>query len=409
MSMLHYFAKQVLAPLGIAISILVCPVAGQTRAKPAPRQANQSSQTNREFDEVSRQADEARVAGRLDEAMVLYEKGLKLNPGWKEGAWYLATILYDKDRYEQARDLFHLLSAAEPKNGPAAVMLGLCEFETREYDHSLNDLRRGEELGLGDNKDLIAAASYHTGILLARAGRFEEAYEALLPLARQDVPSPTTMEAFGLATLRMPFLPKEIPADKRELVLMAGRSTFGMAAHHLAEAQKAFEELVARFSRTPNVHYAYGVFLLSDQSDAALKEFQRELEISPDHLAAMLQIAFEYIRRSEYETALPYAEKAVRLSPNQFAAHNALGRILVEAGDLDRGISELELGVKQAPDSPAMHFALAHAYSKAGRKADAARERATFLKLDAEVRSQREGAQSVGGIEARPKPEDKQQ
>jgi predicted Zn-dependent protease len=206
----------------------------------------------------------------------------------------------------------------------------------------------------------------------------------------------------------MPFLPAEIPPDKRELVLMAGRGAFGMSAHHPAEAQKAFQDLVSRYPGTPNVHYAYGVFLLADQSDVALREFQRELEISPDHLAAMLQLAFEYIKLNDYQAALPYAEKAVKTSPNQFAAHNALGRVLVETGDLDRGVSELELGVKMAPDSPAMHFALAHAYSKAGRKQDAARERATFLKLDAEVRSRREGAQSVGGTQAKPKPDEKQ-
>jgi tetratricopeptide (TPR) repeat protein len=407
--MFQFRTREFLIVLAIAASISPsAPVLGQSRGKRAPKPAKQSVKDSEAFVEVARKAEEARTAGRLDEALTLFEKGLKLNPAWKEGRWYLATILYDRDRYSEARDSFRMLSAADPKNGPVAVMLGLCEFETREFEQSLNDLQRGEELGLGENKDLIAAASYHTGILLARVGRFEEAYESLMPLARQDNQSPSIIEAFGLATLRLPFLPAEIPPDKRELVLMAGRGTFGMATHHPAEAQRAFDDLIARYPGTPNVHYAYGVFLLTDQSDAALKEFQRELEISPDHLAATLQIAFEYIKRAEYEAALPYAENAVKISPNQFATHNALGRVLVETGHLERAITELELGARQAPDSPAMHFALAHAYSKAGRKADAARERATFLKLDAEVRSRREGSQSVGGTEAKPKPDDKQ-
>jgi hypothetical protein len=34
------------------------------------------------------------------------------------------------------------------------------------------------------------------------------------------------MEAFGLALLRIPFLAKEIPLDKREAVVMAGRAGF---------------------------------------------------------------------------------------------------------------------------------------------------------------------------------------
>ena len=47
----------------------------------------------------------------------------------------------------------------------------------------------------------------------------------------------------------------------------------------------------------------------------------------------------------------------------------------------------------------AMRFALARAYRRSGRAADADREQAKFRELDRLVRTQRNGAQSVGGIE----------
>ena len=88
---------------------------------------------------------------------------------------------------------------------------------------------------------------------------------------------------------------------------------------------------------------------------------------------------------------MPYAEKAVEADPNYFAAHAILGQVLAE-GDLDvpRGVHELASAVRMVPWQPQVHFALGTAYVKAGRKEDAAKERAEFLKL----RSQNEVAVS---------------
>jgi predicted Zn-dependent protease len=64
--------------------------------------------------------------------------------------------------------------------------------------------------------------------------------------------------------------------------------------------------------------------------------------------------------------------------------------VLLELGQVDRSIKELEAGVKIAPSSPEMHFALARAYTRAGRKEEAARERETFKKLQDEYNQKRQ-------------------
>ena len=66
----------------------------------------------------------------------------------------------------------------------------------------------------------------------------------------------------GLATLRMALLPTEAPPTRREMVLKAGRASYQMATRNTAAAERAFQALVARYPETPNVHYAYAVFLL---------------------------------------------------------------------------------------------------------------------------------------------------
>jgi tetratricopeptide (TPR) repeat protein len=386
---------------------VVAAPARQRRAaqKKSPAAANAKAPTapqSPEFNKLAKQADAAREAGRLEDAIRLYNQALQLNPRWVEGWWYLGSIFYDRDRYSEARDALRILLSNDGKNGPAWALIGLCEFQLRNYDPALADIQYARVLGMGDNKEFINVTRYHAGILMTRSGQFEIGYEALRDFARDGNESPSVIEALGLNILRMPFLPAEAPPDKRELILLAGRAAFYQAARRVQETERAFKELLARYPEAPNVHYAYGVFLLIDSPDAAVEEFRRELQVSPANVPAMLQIAFEYIKRNDFENARPYAEKAVDAAPTLFATHNALGRVLLELGKIDEAIKELETGVKQAPDSPEMRFALARAYARAGRKEDAARERATFLELDKQKRTERSGPQSVGGINTKP-------
>lgn len=397
---------RIIVPLiAIATLFAVHPAIAQKRKSADKMPAAQNSQAQKEFDDLTKQVSEAIGAGRLEEALTLSGEALKRNPNWPEGWWYAGTIFYDHDRYEEARDAFRNLTNLQPRNARAYALLGLCEYQTREYDRALISLQSARILGLGDNKELNSVTRYHSAILMTRFEQFEVGFEILREFAREQNEAPKVIEAFGINALRMPFLPSEVPPDKREIILLAGRASYDWAARRTYEAQKGFESLLARYGDAPNVHYIFGAFLLNQDADAALSEFRRELEISPLHVPAMLQIAFEYIKRGDYKPALPMAEKAVELAPNLFPGRNALGRILLETGEIERAVKELEEGVKLAPDSPEMHFILARAYARAGRKEEAARERKIFMDLDKLMRTQREGPQSVGGVDV--KPEDK--
>lgn len=335
------------------------------------------------FEQISKEAAQARESNRLEDAVRLYRRGVKLRPAWAEGWWYLGTTLYEMDRCAEAREPLRRLVSLEAKNGPGWALLGLCEYQEREYERALDHLQRGRLLGLGGNKQLTSVSAYHAVLLLTRFEQFEDAFQTLLPFTREGNESPSIIEAVGLAVLRLPYLPHEMPPDKRELVVKAGRAGYDAGARRTADARREFEDLVARYPQEPNVHYAFGSFLLAEEPDAALREFQREIEISPNHVPARLQMAFEYLKRGDADAGLSWAEQATRMAPKLFAARNALGRLLVEKGDLVRGVQELETAVKLAPDSPDTRYALASAYAKAGRKTEAARERAEFQRLDA--------------------------
>jgi tetratricopeptide (TPR) repeat protein len=361
-------------------------------------QSTRRANTEAQFQNVVKQADEARLAERFEEAVKLYSEALKIKPKWPDGWWYIGAIFYQQDVYTDARDAFQNVVALEPDRGPAWAMLGLCLFQTGEYERAGVALQRGRSLGVNDNSELAGVVRYHTALVYIRFEYFENAFDVLSEFLRVGNDSPKVVEAFGLTLLRMPCLPKEIPAAQREKILIAGQAGLNMAARRQDQARAAFDTLLAQYPNDPNIHYGFGVFMLSQDADVALREFKRELEISPNHYAAMTQMAFEYLKRDQYEDALPLAEKAVQLAPKLYAARNVLGRVLLELGQVDRSITQLEEGVKLAPSSPEMHFALARAYTRAGRKDDATRERETFKKLQDEYDKKRQ-------VEERPNPQ----
>ena len=367
--------------------------------RPPLNGAKVSAPSSAAFEQLSKRAAAARESERLEEAIGLYRQALRQRPAWAEGWWYLGTTLYELDRYAEALGAFKRLVTIEPRGGVGWALMGLCEYQLGQYEHALDHVRRGRALGLGGNEELTFVVRYHHALLLTRFAQFEAAFEILFALARTQGDNPRISEALGLSVLRLPLLPAELAGDKRELVTKAGQAAHYWAARRLPDAQRKYEELVARYPRTPNVHYAYGIFLLPGDPDAALAAFRRELQISNTHVPALLQIAFEYLKRRDYAAGLPFAEQAVKLVPLSFAARNALGRILLGMGEVKRAIRELEIGVKLAPDSPEMHFALAGAYARDGRKTDAKREHAIFGRLDGLRRARQQAAQPLSAPE----------
>jgi tetratricopeptide (TPR) repeat protein len=364
-----------------------------TPPKPAPAAPAAAS-----FEALARRAATARAGKRLDQAIDLYRQALKARSDWAEGRFVLGTMLYDLDRYPEAREEFRRAALLEPKDGLVLAFKGFCEFQLKNYERALGDLGAARVLGIKSD-EVLSVASYHAAILHNRFEQYESAFDILKQFALGGKDSQAVIEALGLSVLRMPFLPGEVPAERRELVLMAGRAAYHQArGRSNAIARQFYEEIAGRYPNVPNVHYAHGVCLLIEDPQAAVAAFRRELGVSPNHHHAMLQIAFEQLKQGEFAEAKTLAEKALELAPSLFAAHQALGRALLELGDTDGAIAALETGAKLAPESPEVFFALARAYAKKGRSEDATRARATFLKLDTARRTARSGPQSVGGV-----------
>ena len=368
----------------LLLGLLPAYLFAQTASAPPKMSASAQKQgaTSPAFDALAKQAETARQANKTDEAIRLYQQAVHLKPSWSEGWWYLGTLYYDSDRYADGQDAFGHLTSLEPNMAVAWAMLGLCEFETKNYERALARLEKADQLKVPEELGFYDVSQYHLALLLTRFGKFEEAMAIIARYARKAKDSPNFVEAMGIATLRKPLLPSELPPLERELVMDVGRAMCDAASRRTADATTEMEAIVRKYPTTPQVHFLYGMVMLTNDPDKAIAALKDELAISPNHAEALISLAGEYLRRTEYTTALPYAEKAVLSKPGYFATYAMLGRVLVE-GDIDipRGTKQLETAVKMAPGNPQARFALATAYTKAGRKEEAAKERAEFLRL----------------------------
>jgi tetratricopeptide (TPR) repeat protein len=367
-----------------------------------------SSQPSADFKKLSASADAARDADQLDRAATLYRQALNLRPQWVEGWWSLGTIEYDQNDYAGAASAFSKVKALDAKTGTARVMLGLCEFQLGQDASALRDIEAGKKLGIADDSQLWQVMVYHEGVLLRRAAKFEAAQQQLVRLCSHGVENSDVIRALGLTVLRVPGkdeLPNNSPGAG--VVSAVGHAECRVAQKKFDQARREYSEVVKTYPQYPNIHYAYGRFLLDlNDTEGAIGQFEQEIKNDPNHVFARLQIAAAKYR-VDSKGGLPFAEAAVKLNPDLPLAHYLLGLLLLDTGESARAVPELETARRGFPNEAQVYFALGNAYARAGRPQDAARARATFLRLnrhqnpDSELNSY--ARRSPGALAEKPK------
>lgn len=351
----------------------------------------QSRSPSSSFATLSQRAAEARDANRLEEAATLYTKALALRPKWTEGWWSLGTIEYDQDHYAKAALAFQRVIALDPANGTAHAMLGLCQFELDKDALALQSLLKAEQLNIIKDEQLRTVALYHLGLLQLRARRFGDAKETLSQLAKVHIRTKEVNTALGLAALLI--APKDAPPEGTPgatVVGRAGEAEAQLTVKDFEQAKRTYTQLVDEYPAYPNLHFAFGRLLLeTNETDQAVEQFQLELKRDPENVNSMVEIA-SVRYQVDSEEGLHYAEEALKLSPRLPFAHYLVGLLRLDTGNAAGAIPELEIAEKAFPNESRVYFSLGSAYARVGRKAEAAKARAEFARLNAqEVKQQR--------------------
>ena len=364
------YCSQALVSICTVVALAISAVA---QRHPTPSQT---------FQKLFAAADHAREQNREDEAIQLYRRALTLNPESEESQWYLGTLLYGKSEFAPARDALRVFVALRPDAGAGWAFLGLSEFQLREYPRAFDHLQRAMLLGVGDEEDLKQSIFYSVSILLTRLERYDESMGMLFAIVNTKKCDDSLIDAAGLAGLRLPILPSEIPQDHRELIRLAGDGVCAAEQGRMDDALKSFTAMKGSYGNEQGVHFLLGSFLMNTRSDDGIAELKRELEISPSHVPARNRLAEQFTKMGQFDDALKLAREAKRLAPSNFSVEISLGEALLAKGDGAEGIKELETAQELAPDNIRVRWDLARAYAAVGRTEDAKREKREIEKLE---------------------------
>jgi tetratricopeptide (TPR) repeat protein len=252
------------------------------------------------------------------------QRALAIEPDWKEGWWNLGTLQYGASQYPEAAQAFQKVVEFAPRFGTAWALLGLCEFELKQYGPALAHLENAQTLGLGDDAETARVASYHLALLQIRQGQFERGTELLHSTFGDGTPPPQVQLALGLALLRVPLLPDEVDPSKDALARAAGDpASLG------PDSLNGFTELLQSYPSVPYIHYTYGVRLKeAGRWNEALAQQHEESKISP-------QSALPWIEISELQTRLGHRTEAARAAQKAEALDGRVHSAHPEAGTRD--------------------------------------------------------------------------
>ena len=338
------------------------------------------------FEELSTQAQQAYEADRLDDASQLYARTVQLRPDWPQGWWAIGMIAYQRDQYPECRDALTHMVQLDPSAAPGFALLGLCEFRTRQYDASFDHLKKAHMLVpvKQGGAPLLDMADYHLALLLTRQGAFEVAQEIMVRVALKVRTDPEMIFASGLAPLRLSILPSEVPADRRDVVNMAGKAFWDLATQPPAQAEADFKLLISKYPKFPNVHYFYGTYLAARHPEQCEPEFLQELRVTPDSVPARVQLTLRYIVERKLEKALKTAREAVALSPDSVGTQLGLGEVLRAQGKDKEALAVFLQAKRLDPLSPKIRFYLISVYRALGQIDEMRHEQNEYNRLKTE-------------------------
>ncbi len=350
--------------------------------------------------QVKEAAVAAVAAGKAAPAMHALAAALRADPNWKEGLWDFGTLLYEAHDLPNALRVFARLTQLDPQHGAPWAMLGICDFEARNFGMSFTHIQEGRSLGM-PNANLQAVALYDEAQDLLMLEEFPQARHLLAGFALHRRRSPGIVAAFGLAALHLPLLPEQLPqalsASRRRLVQALGLAMFYLEARKQAAAAKVMSRVLHTWPNVPYVQYSDGVLLVRmGLLKAARAAFERELRIQPNNVPARLQLAAIYERNARYRDAMTYARQALRLEPSNFAPHYMVGFIEFRQGRLTAATRQLERSKQLNPEDSQIRYALAQVDVRLHRPKAALREERAFRRLERLTRSYR----STGALPA---------
>jgi len=156
---------------------------------------------------------------------------------------------------------------------------------------------------------------------------------------------------------------------KREVIGFFANS-LGIAYHKKGMYDEAIVEYERALEINPNHALVYhnlgSSYGMKGMYDEAIGEYKKGIELNPNSTEAHNNLGAAYFNKGMYDDAIAECKKALEINPNDAEAHNNLGVAYDEKGMCDEAIAEYKKALEINPNDAEAHNNLGVAYEEKG-------------------------------------------
>jgi tetratricopeptide (TPR) repeat protein len=343
--MFRFIAFVLLTCVGGALLVAQSPASKPT--SPSTAQASAATETNTEFAEARRLAQQ----GKYDEAISKLQALAARTPKIAGVSHELGLAYYKEADYLKAAECLKQATAENPDDKEAVQLLGLSYYLAGRPAEAIPYLEKVQTWYPRANVD----ASYVLGTAYIQTKDYPNARKAYATMF--DVP-PESGAAY-LVTARMLFRQEFLPIAEEY-------------------AQKA----IAADPKLPLAHQLLGeVHMYMSKIPEAINDFQQELAINPANASVYYKLGDAYSRVQKYDDAQRQLQRSLWLDANSTGPYILMGKVLEKKGEPMLALRTLQRAASMDPNNPMTHQLLGQAYRDIGKTDDAQRELKTAEQL----------------------------
>lgn len=382
--------------LRAVIPVLACLFLA-TGAAPAAGQAAPAQKSADDVESAFAEATRMHQSGDLEGAIRGYLAILAMRPELSDVRSNLGAAYSRLGRYEEAIAQYKQALARDQRNQTVRYNLALAYYKAAMFTEASGELAPLIDSMPKDQPEWLSAV-----LILAdcqvKLGEYKKVIGLLSPLEVAYGDNRAFAYLLGNALIS----DKQIERgqalidrvfrgeDSAEARLLIG--SIYLLADDKHAAVKEFERAIELNPKLPSLHAWHGRALMRlGDSEGAIAAFKRELADNPNDFEANLYLGITLKRDKSLDEAFGYLERATRLRPRDAYARFQLASLHAARGKHAEALPLLEAVVKEHPDYTEARVLLATVYYRLNRKADGDRERAIVQKLNAEQQAKQPG------------------
>jgi tetratricopeptide (TPR) repeat protein len=330
--------------------------------------------------------------GASSEAEAAFREALSAAPDSVAARLGLGRTLAARSAHGEAVEVLEPALARAPAHSPLHYALGLSYRALGRADDAERHLAIAARTGNAnpDPDPLLAALAdlevgvdrdYREAKQLYLRGRFTEAIERFQAVVAARPEDSSAYGALGAALMRADRGAEALAAFARSVELDPAKADTSrqyalllLRARRYAEAEEQLRKVLAQGGDHPDDHHVLGATLIGlGRPVAAIAEFERALELKPDHAdarRALTQILWQQTSTVDDDLeAMPYLERLVELEPRHVQAWTVLAGIREGSGDLAGALAALDRALAINPDLAPVTAKRAELRQRLGRPA----------------------------------------